>query len=630
MAFQTKQPSGWQNGPAGGTPLNATGLNDLETRIQTAINAAAGVLPVNVSDYQGAGVTDTAAALAAADAACTQGRGLYFPRRATEWVLTQEIPITAGIEVFSDWAVIRQSTWRKPVFDLLTTNDVDVHHFYLRSTATRTNGTGSVRGDDEDRYGAGVWGAGSRCKARYLRVEGLDSAAHFTNWTTGTTHTGTPSGNRVEHIEVANVDFGVLFISQAHGHIDDIAGSYIRSTGSGDPAHLIYVIGNVTDPCRDLTGGNWRAKDSTADPAFQIRYTNGGALGALYARNCGGLLMYEALTDFAIDRLIGVDDQKADEVGSIAAIGGGTDPSARVKVKTAIVRKAVSGRAVLWSGTDCEIGDLTVVANRTADNSNGDIELDGTRNRISTLRHRNAGSSTTGAEAVRIRGTSVDCELLDPEIRNDATTPSCQNGIVVVASATRANVRFDPAMIVPKAGSSKLADSGTGTVRGAYEPAFSTYKPIIDRGARVDASVIAARILLPDASTTSSAADAGRGLFYFDPANHAAGGHTTKLRISGMVATNNVAPTSDFRFGLYPITAVAGGSAAVTVTLGSVVSGSEATITAPAANSLNHVYATDVTAPAAGYYVLVCTVLTNNMAANSAAIVRAVLDYRQV
>lgn len=39
MPFQTKQPSGWQNGPAGGTPLNATGLNNLETRIGTAVTA---------------------------------------------------------------------------------------------------------------------------------------------------------------------------------------------------------------------------------------------------------------------------------------------------------------------------------------------------------------------------------------------------------------------------------------------------------------------------------------------------------------------------------------------------------------------------------------------------------------
>lgn len=455
-------------------------------------SALKAVLPINASDYQTAGVSDETALLLAAAAANAAGRGLFIPRRAAEWVTSVPIPWLASGELFGNGTVIRQSTWRKPVFDLEATNDIYVHDFYLRSTATRTNGTGSFRGDDEDRYGAGVWGAGNRIIVKRIRASGLDSAVFATNWTTGVTHAGRPVGWVIEDIEVDTVDFGVLAVSLDRPHIENIRGSYVRSTGSADPAHLVYVVGVAgADTVRGLTGGNWRAVDSTADPAFQLRHIDSGALGSLVARNCGGLLNYEGLKDFTIDKLVGTDDQKADETGSIGGLGGATETSERLIIKAAIVQKAVSGRAVLFSGTDCEIESLIVKANRSADNANGDVILDGTRNRVRSPRLRNAGSSTTGAEGIVVRGTATglpatDCEIIDPEIRNGPTTPGNLNGIVVNAGAVRTGVRYDPAMVVPKAGSLKVNDAGTSTrvqtlatddawheVGAAGEPAFA-------------------------------------------------------------------------------------------------------------------------------------------------------------
>lgn len=80
-----------------------------------------------------------------------------------------------------------------------------------------------------------------------------------------------------------------------------------------------------------------------------------------------------------------------------------------------------------------------------------------------------------------------------------------------------------------------------------------------------------------------------------------------KLRIRAELYTNDVAPTGNFTFGLYPITrpATSGGAGLCIYTLGTVVTGSNgATFTAPAADGLLNAVGVDFALPADGHYVI--------------------------
>lgn len=97
-------------------------------------------------------------------------------------------------------------------------------------------------------------------------------------------------------------------------------------------------------------------------------------------------------------------------------------------------------------------------------------------------------------------------------------------------------------------------------------------------------------------------------VMYIDPADFPTiNGITTKLRVKAIVNCNDVAPGSNFTFGLYPVTrpATSGGAGVAIYTMGTVVTGSApTTLTAPAADSQSTVVGSDFAMPAAGFYVL--------------------------
>lgn len=98
-----------------------------------------------------------------------------------------------------------------------------------------------------------------------------------------------------------------------------------------------------------------------------------------------------------------------------------------------------------------------------------------------------------------------------------------------------------------------------------------------------------------------------------------ANGLAAKLRIRAQLFTNDVAPTGNFTFGLYPITrpATSGGAGLCIYTLGTVVVGSNgATFTAPAADLLGSAVGVDFALPADGAYVI-GVVTTATVAANA-------------
>jgi hypothetical protein len=96
-------------------------------------------------------------------------------------------------------------------------------------------------------------------------------------------------------------------------------------------------------------------------------------------------------------------------------------------------------------------------------------------------------------------------------------------------------------------------------------------------------------------------------------------GLTPKLRIRAQVNVNDVAPTGNYTFGLYPITrpATSGGAGNMIYTMGTVVSGSTgATVSTPAADSQTSLVSSDFSLPADGQYIL-GMVTTATVAANS-------------
>lgn len=146
---------------------------------------------------------------------------------------------------------------------------------------------------------------------------------------------------------------------------------------------------------------------------------------------------------------------------------------------------------------------------------------------------------------------------------------------------------------------------------------------------RIDALAASATpaIISEAGSGVPSGSQGGLGTFYFDPADYAVPGQAAKLRLAAHVITNATAPACNFTFGLYPVSASAGGAASVSVTAGTIVTGSTAAVTAPALGTRSRTETADFDAPAAGWYALMVT-LSADMAASSAAVVRAVLKAR--
>lgn len=169
--------------------------------------------------------------------------------------------------------------------------------------------------------------------------------------------------------------------------------------------------------------------------------------------------------------------------------------------------------------------------------------------------------------------------------------------------------------------------------------AFTTYKRIVRGGAQVTNStgvlllnlggVIATG--LNNVGVNTANATTTDFLTYLDPALYNANSRTTKLILRFMVVTNSVAPAVNYVAGLYPVTTYGGGSGVPPFiqAVGTVISGSTATINAPGASALSTTVTSDFNFPAAGAYVLA---VQPSGAAAASAVVHLIgqLEMRQV
>lgn len=172
----------------------------------------------------------------------------------------------------------------------------------------------------------------------------------------------------------------------------------------------------------------------------------------------------------------------------------------------------------------------------------------------------------------------------------------------------------------PSAGDNSLKAATTAYVRAAAPNA--SYRNILDCSGSHTAGRVAGTYMMPQGDPI---AVVGTGTLYpmntiyIDPADFpTVDGLAAKLRIRAQVFVNDVAPTGNYTFGLYPVTrpATSGGTGLVIYTVGTVIAGSTVALNTPAADSSNNVVGADFAMPAAGHYV-VGVVTTATVAASS-------------
>ncbi len=168
-----------------------------------------------------------------------------------------------------------------------------------------------------------------------------------------------------------------------------------------------------------------------------------------------------------------------------------------------------------------------------------------------------------------------------------------------------------------------------------YEGAYGYKKHLLSQSTRLDAP--GAGTFLLGAGTTgvgvaSSGATAGLAAFYLNPADYeesAVNKRTVKLNMQATAIANAVAPGITFTVGLYPVSASAGAEAVVSLTLGSVISGSTAAFTTPAKETLSEVASGLFVCPSAGFFAM-AVVASGSATAKSSTVIRASLQLSQI
>lgn len=157
-----------------------------------------------------------------------------------------------------------------------------------------------------------------------------------------------------------------------------------------------------------------------------------------------------------------------------------------------------------------------------------------------------------------------------------------------------------------------LLPADLNSIQDDYEGAYSTYKSIVTNMVYIAGATTAATyapyrydpvtIALPSLGTAAYTYG-----FYFDPAWHATLNRTTKVRVAAQLSTNVVAPTVSFTIALRSATVTPGsaGNPAYLSAYGSAVA--SLVFTTPSASVTVTAVSSDVTAPAAGWYVMTFT-----------------------
>lgn len=189
----------------------------------------------------------------------------------------------------------------------------------------------------------------------------------------------------------------------------------------------------------------------------------------------------------------------------------------------------------------------------------------------------------------------------------------------------------------PTAPTASAGDSTTQIATTAFAEnlkSYGQYKTIADYSASHIAGQVAGTYAL--ANGNAAVVSGGSSLYtialiYIAAADFPTiNGDSAKLRIRAECIVNDVAPTGNFTFGLYPVThtGTTGGAGLNIYTLGTVVSGSNgAAFTTPSADAISVATGSDFAVPADGFYVI-GFVTTATVATSSLVHIHAQLQQR--
>lgn len=184
---------------------------------------------------------------------------------------------------------------------------------------------------------------------------------------------------------------------------------------------------------------------------------------------------------------------------------------------------------------------------------------------------------------------------------------------------------------VDTSGGEAITRAAGDTLLAAVDTAIlGIYRTIVSPrgGAIQDTDTAATRLVstVGAIAIANSNAAASSAIFYLNTADHAVSGKTTKLNLRATLNTNATSVgTVTYTAALTPISGVAGGADASTVTLGTNVSGSTVTFVNPSTSTSTTTDSGDFTMPSSGLYALT---IANDATGATDCRVMAVLSLR--
>lgn len=140
------------------------------------------------------------------------------------------------------------------------------------------------------------------------------------------------------------------------------------------------------------------------------------------------------------------------------------------------------------------------------------------------------------------------------------------------------------------------------SMQDSYETVYGGWHPLLHFSGFRTPSGAAKYNMTPFFGGTNELGQSQPGIFYFDPADHAASPRALRLKLAARVTPNTTAPGINFTYAMSPITAVAGtGGTQMTVTYGTDVTGSSISIPNPTVSTAG---SADFAAPTAGFFAI--------------------------
>lgn len=231
--------------------------------------------------------------------------------------------------------------------------------------------------------------------------------------------------------------------------------------------------------------------------------------------------------------------------------------------------------------------------------------------------HKNGQACTHFHAASDVNtGTFADARIAQSNVTQHqaalAITESQVTNLVtdLAAKAPTASPTFTGTVTIPtpSAGDNSTKAASTAFVQSASD--YGSYQTIMEASGSHTAAKAAGTYALgdgyPAAVSGTGTLDPIKTIFIAAADFPSVDGKATKLRLRVQLYVNDVAPTGNFTFGLYPITrpATSGGAGLDIYTLGTVVTNSTVLFTTPAADGLLNGASADFALPSDGHYVI--------------------------